>query len=114
MVHAEYNREPEATQIFQIWIEPNARGLTPAWDQRTFPGADRAGRLVALASGRAEHPEALPIHQDAAILGATLAAGQRVTHPLGGGRQAYLVPATGKLQINGVVLEARDGAVVEG
>lgn len=112
VVHAEYNREPDITQIFQIWIEPSERGLTPSWDQRAFPGSDRAGRLVALASGRDAHPDALPIHQDAAILGATLTAGQTVTHALGKERQAYLVPATGRLRVNGVELAARDGAVI--
>ena len=27
--HAEYNREDEPTQIFQIWIEPAEKGLPP-------------------------------------------------------------------------------------
>jgi redox-sensitive bicupin YhaK (pirin superfamily) len=112
VVHAEYNREPEATTLFQIWIEPAQRRLKPGWDQRAFPTARRAGRLVPLASGRPGHDEALTIHQDAALFGATLEAGQTATHALGRARRAYLVPATGKLTVNGVVLEARDGAVI--
>lgn len=112
VVHAEYNREADITQIFQIWIQPSQSGLKPAWDQRAFPAGDRAGQLVALASGRAEHPDALPIHQDAALLGATLKAGQSVTHTLGAGRQAYLVPATGRLTVNGKPIAARDGLAI--
>jgi len=52
ILHAEYNREPAPTQIFQIWIEPAEHGLPPRWETRQFPRADRSGELVALASGR--------------------------------------------------------------
>jgi hypothetical protein len=114
VVHAEYNREPEVTRLFQIWIQPAERRLTPTWDQRAFPAPERAGRLVPLASGRQGHDEALPIHQDAALFGATLTAGQTVRHALGRGRQGYLVPSTGQLTVNGVALDARDGAVISG
>ena len=62
----------------------------------------------------AEHGDALPIDQDAAVLGATLAAGQTVEHRLGHGRQAYLVPATGWVRVNGIEVGARDGAVITG
>ena len=112
--HAEYNREDAETRIFQIWIIPRTRGLAPRWGQRAFPKSQRAGTLVPLASGVSEHPDALPIDQDAAVLGATLEAGQRVEHLLGLGRQAYLVPATGRVRVNGTEVEARDGAVITG
>ena len=112
--HAEHNREDGETRIFQIWIIPRTRGLEPRWGQKAFPRAGRAGLLVPLASGMAEHDDALPIDQDAAVLGATLAAGQVVEHRLGHGRQAYLVPATGKVRVNGVEVGARDGAVITG
>jgi redox-sensitive bicupin YhaK (pirin superfamily) len=114
VIHAEYNREPEVTRLFQIWIQPAERRLEPRWDQRAFPSGDRAGRLVPLASGRPGHDEALKIHQDAALFGATLTAGQTVRHALGRDRQAYLVPSTGRLTVNGVALEAGDGAVISG
>ncbi|MDZ7712347.1 MAG: pirin family protein [Rhodovibrio sp.] len=114
VIHAEYNREPEVTRLFQIWIQPAERRLEPRWDQRAFPSADRAGRLVPLASGRAGHDEALRIHQDAAVFGATLTAGQTVRHALGRDRQAYLVPSSGQLTVNGLTLDARDGAVISG
>ena len=112
ILHAEYNLEPEPTQIFQIWIQPNRRGVEPRWESRRFPKAGAAGGLVALASGRPEDPGALRIHQDAAILGATLQAGQRVSHKLGPGRAAYLVPALGRVEVAGVGAKARDGVAI--
>jgi redox-sensitive bicupin YhaK (pirin superfamily) len=112
--HAEYNLEDEITQIFQIWVEPRETRLEPRWATRRFPKAERAARLIALASGRAGDEGALPIHQDAAILGAALTPGQSVTHRFGEGRQAYLVPATGRIEVNGIAAKARDGIAVSG
>ncbi len=117
ILHAEHNLEAETTQIFQIWIEPSTAGVRPRWEARRFPKDDRAGELVALASGRpadaSDEPEGpLPIHQDAAILGATLKAGQSVTHALGPGRKTYLVPASGRIEVDGQTAEARDGVAI--
>ncbi|WPZ36953.1 pirin family protein [Thalassobaculum sp. OXR-137] len=114
IVHAEYNQEPDQTQIFQIWIEPSGRGFEPRWDARQFPKGDRSGDLVVLASGRAQDAGngALSINQDAAVLGATVKAGQSVTHILGAGRKAYLVAAAGAVEVNGVAAKARDGVAI--
>ncbi len=112
--HAEYNLEPEATRIFQIWIEPRASGGNPSWGARPFPKGERSGRLVTLASGFAEDAEALPIRADARVLAATLKAGERVEHGVGAGRHAYLVPAIGVIEVNGVRVEARDGVALDG
>ncbi len=114
ILHAEFNLEDEETELFQIWIEPNANGLEPRWEQRRFPKSARGGALVPLASGRAGDETALRIHQDAVILGATLTTRQSVTHSLGAGRRAYLVAARGRIEVNGAALAARDGAVLAG
>src|SRR3954453_19073061 len=110
--HAEYNLEDTATRIFQIWIEPNERGGTPAWGAKPFPKADRSGRFVTLASGFTGDPEALPIRADARVMGATLQAGERVTLELDPKRHAYLVPATGAVEVGGERIEARDGVAI--
>jgi redox-sensitive bicupin YhaK (pirin superfamily) len=110
--HAEYNLEPDTTRLFQIWIQPNRTGGEPAWGARPFPKSDRAGRFVALASGLPGDDEALPIRTDARVAGATLKAGETTEYPLGEGRHAYLVAASGSIEVNGVRLDARDGAAV--
>jgi redox-sensitive bicupin YhaK (pirin superfamily) len=110
--HSEYNREPGVTRIFQIWIEPKTRGAAPAWGAKPFPKGDRSGRFVTLASGFDGDEEALPIRTDARVLGATLKAGESTEYELGDGHHAYLVPATGAIEINGVRIDARDGAAI--
>src|SRR5580704_5299763 len=111
--HAEYNLEQEPTRLFQIWITPSAEGGPPAWGSQPFPKADRSGRFVTLASGLGDDTDALPIRAHARVLGATLKAGETVEYALAERRHAYLVPASGAVEINGVRIGARDGAAIK-
>lgn len=113
--HSEYNVEPGITRIFQIWILPSRKGEPPCWGAKPFPKADRSGRFVALASGIDGDDAALPIRADARVLGATLKAGESVEYEFADStRHAYLVPASGRVDVQGVVLDARDGAAITG
>ncbi|QQS10944.1 MAG: pirin family protein [Rhodospirillales bacterium] len=111
ITHAEYNRESDETELFQIWLLPNKTGVAPRWETVEFPGGDRAGRLVPLASGRPEHAGALPLHADGALYAGTLAAGATIEQTLGG-KPAYLVAARGRVSVGGVELDARDGVAI--
>lgn len=112
--HAEYNLEPTTTTLFQIWIEPTRTGGSPSWGAKPFPKGDRSGKFVTLASGFAEDGDALPIRADARVMAATVKAGETLTHTVGEGRHAYLVPATGSIEIDGQRFDARDGAALSG
>jgi redox-sensitive bicupin YhaK (pirin superfamily) len=112
ITHAEYNLEDEATTLFQIWILTDEPGAAPSWGQRQFPRGERAGKWEIVASGTPEADDALPIRTDARVLGANLKAGETAEYTLGGRRHAYLVPAKGKVEVNGVKLDARDGAAI--
>lgn len=110
--HSEWNAEDVTTRIFQIWIEPTRRGEKASWGAKPFPKGERAGRFVILASGVEEDADALPIRTDARVVGATLKAGESATYPLGVSRRGYLVPARGEVEVNGLRLNARDGAAI--
>ncbi|WP_296168990.1 pirin family protein [uncultured Brevundimonas sp.] len=109
--HSEFNLEDEPTTLFQIWIEADKRGAQPSWGAKVFPKSDRSGQFSVLASGDTTD-EALTINADAKVLGATLNAGESLTYSLAEGRRAYLVPAVGEVEVNGVKLNARDGAAI--
>ena len=113
ITHAEYNLEDEELHSFQLWIMADRKGIAPRWGERTFPTEARDGRFVVLASGRDEvqDADALRINADARVLGATVKAGETVTYDLGG-RKGYLVPATGKVEIEGETVNTRDGAAL--
>jgi redox-sensitive bicupin YhaK (pirin superfamily) len=103
--HAEFNRDPGPTTLFQIWILPRSTGLAPRWETRPFPRTH--GRWEVLASGLGD--DAAPvIHQDARVLGATLDAGATLTRPLDL-PHAYLVVARGTIRVGPLTLGPRDG-----
>ena len=110
--HAEHNLETVPTRIFQIWIHPDSAGGAPSWGARPFPKGERGGRFVALASGIAGDDGALPIRADARVLGATLRAGESTDYAFGPGRLGYLVPARGRVEVDGVLIDAGDGAAI--
>ena len=114
ITHSEYNRDEVPAEIFQIWIQPDADGHAPRWESRAFPREETTGRLTVLASGRPQDvgTGALLINQNAAILGASLAAGQRLEHPVAAGRRAYLVAARGRFLVEGREIGLRDGAEI--
>jgi redox-sensitive bicupin YhaK (pirin superfamily) len=110
--HSEFN--PSATEpvhFYQIWILPDRAGHQPNYDQRSFPEAERQGklRLVASPDGR---ENSLTIYQDAEVFLSSLARGEQVTHTLRAGRSAWLQILRGSVQLNGIALEAGDGAAV--
>lgn len=112
IAHSEMNEEDVATQIFQIWIMPNEQGLPPAWGTKPFPKGERSGSFVTLASGLPGDTDALPIRANARLVAATLKAGQSTEYQIAPGRKVYLVPASGQIEINGVIAAAGDGVAI--
>jgi redox-sensitive bicupin YhaK (pirin superfamily) len=111
--HSECNLESEPTQIFQIWIKPTSNGGPPAWGTKPFPKQDRSGRLVVLASGFDSDLDALPLRAKARVLGASLRRDQSVEYEVDEHRYLYLVPANGRVLVNGVEVGERDGVAVK-
>ncbi len=113
VVHSEFNGSgDEPVHFFQIWIIPAKGGITPGYEQKLFPEEGRRGRLQLLVSPGGDG-ESLNIHQDARVYSSILDRGTKVTHPLGAGRGAWLQVARGSVIINGLALEAGDGAAIE-
>ncbi|MEK6663978.1 MAG: pirin family protein [Pseudomonadota bacterium] len=112
--HSEFNAsESMPVHLLQIWIEPDEAGLTPSYEQKHFPLAEKQGhfRLIASRDGR---EGSVTIHQDAAIYAAMLSPGQTLIYNLDPARRAYLHVACGRVGLNGYPLGAGDGAKVNG
>ncbi|HZJ92117.1 MAG TPA: pirin family protein [Thiopseudomonas sp.] len=112
ITHSEMNEESEATQLFQIWIIPDEKGLPPSWGTKPFPKGERSGSFVTLASGLPGDTDALAIRANARLVAATLKTGQSTEYQIAPGRKVYLVPASGQIEINGVVAAAGDGVAI--
>jgi redox-sensitive bicupin YhaK (pirin superfamily) len=110
--HSEYNHsQVDPVHLLQIWILPERKGLTPGYEQRVFPREERQGRLR-LVAARDGRDGALTVHQDVNLFAGILEPGQTVLHRLRQGRHAWVQMARGGVRLNGIPLEAGDGAAV--
>lgn len=113
VTHSEYNAsDSEPLHLYQIWVLPKARGLKPDYAQKAF-GDERGGvfRLVASPDGR---EGSLKINQDTALYASVLEEGAEIEHPWQEGRYGWLQVARGGIEIGGAVMQAGDGAMIEG
>lgn len=114
VTHSEFNHsKADPLHFLQIWLLPERRGLAPSYEQRTFPEAERRGKLRLLAS-RDGRDGSLTVHQDVALYAALLAPGARVEPPLADGRHAYVHVARGAVRLDGTDLGEGDGAELSG
>lgn len=106
--HSEYNLEDEETNIYQIWIMPKEKGVTPRWDTAEFPKNPANDALSLLVSGDGNAP--LQIHQDARIYAGTLLQGTMLTHHIQG--IAYLLISEGTATVDGLSGKKGDGFAI--
>lgn len=112
--HSEYNLELGVTRLFQIWLLPNRKGGLPSWGTKPFPKNNRSGKFITLASGFKDDKDALPINSDSRVLGATLSKGETITYTfIDKDRYGYIVPSTGSIVVDDVVLNTRDGGAIK-
>ena len=85
IVHSEFNgSDREPVHFLQIWLQPEANGLKPTYEQLSLTEDDKRGKLMLVASPEGGGP--LKIHQDARVLIGQVEAGQELKHELGAGR----------------------------
>lgn len=112
ITHSEFNpSKTEPVHLYQIWLFPERKDITPSYEQKRFPESERQNRLRLVASPNAEDGS-LTIHQDARIYLLSLDAGKAVSHPLTEGRHAWLQVLRGTVSLNDVSLSTGDGAAV--
>ena len=114
VTHSEMNAsQTEPVHLLQIWILPEREGIEPSYEEKHFPAAERRGALRLVASGDGREGS-VRVHQDVALYAALLGGGERAEHRLRPGRHAWLQLARGRCALNGLALEAGDGAAVSG
>ena len=112
--HSEFNHAPdETTHFFQIWIEPNVRGIAPSYEQKTFSVAEKQGvlRLVASPDGA---QGSVQIHADAKLWSGLFDGAQSAELTLDPKRKSYVQLLRGELDVNGATLTSGDAALLEG
>lgn len=110
--HSEFNpSKEEAVHFLQIWVQPDQRGATPRYAEKSLNAAPEGKlNLVASKTGR---DGSIAIRQDADLWLGKLGSGNRVTHTLAPGRHAWVHVAEGEVSLNGKKLSGGDAAAVD-
>jgi redox-sensitive bicupin YhaK (pirin superfamily) len=111
--HSEFNPSPSRSlHLLQIWILPEARGLSPGYEQRTI--SDRTKGRLSLVASHTAGDAVLKINQDVDLYIGSLNRGQSVEKRIAAGRKAYAHLARGGVSLNGIALSEGDGAKIGG
>ena len=111
--HSEFNAsKTEPVHFLQIWIIPEAEGLAPSYEQKSYPAEDKRGtlRLVASRDGR---EGSVTVHRDVDLYATLLGEGERTRHMFRPGRAGWLQVARGTATVNDVQLNPGDGVAIE-
>jgi len=113
VMHSEVNQSDKPVHLLQIWILPEAEGLKPSYEDRTFAADEKKNRLRLIAS-RDGRDDSTTIHQDASVYASLLDSGKSVELAIKPGRHAWLQLVSGQIAVNGTTLEKGDGAAISG
>jgi quercetin 2,3-dioxygenase len=109
MEHSEGNNSQTAPMRFiQMWLIPAERGLEPSIEQHSFSDEERRGRWLPVlvqadgyaGEGAPSHPDAVTVHQDAAVYATLLGHGDAISHTFRVGFQGYLFVVHGSVEVS--------------
>lgn len=107
--HSEFNASKvEPVRFLQLWLIPDARGVEPGYQQKTFSAADKRGRLVLVASPDGADGS-VPMHSNTRLFAGLFTRGERAELSLSSDRHAWVHVARGEVVVNGEALTAGDG-----
>ena len=113
ITHSEFNAsKTEPLHLLQIWILPNVRGIPPSYEQKAFDRQKMQGAFQLIGANEPDE-NAITIRQDVRLF-AGIIEGTATRHELRPERYAWIQIARGRLKVNGLPLEAGDGAAVTG
>ena len=107
--HSEANASAtEPVTLFQVWVFPKVKNISPRYDQRSFDITDRINQWQVVVSPR-EEDGALWINQDARFSLTKLSAGNSLSYTNAfKGNGVYLVVMNGSVKMNDISLGRRD------
>ncbi|HEY6163205.1 MAG TPA: pirin family protein [Bacteroidia bacterium] len=111
--HSEFNHsKTEAVKLFQIWVFPKFKNVTPRYDQKKFDPEGRKNKFQTLVSPEKEG-ENLWLHQDTVFSLADLDEGKELEYKIKfEGNGAYVMLVDGEAEVAGQVLGKRDAVGV--
>ncbi len=111
VMHSEVNQSKAPVHLLQIWLLPEAEGLKPSYEDRTFTAEEKLNRLRLIASHDGRQGSTT-VNQDADVYASLLDSGKTLEFALRPERHAWVQLVRGELDINGTQLMAGDGAAI--
>jgi redox-sensitive bicupin YhaK (pirin superfamily) len=112
ITHSEFNpSKDEETHFYQIWILPDAKGLNPRYQQRSFPALESGQGLQLVASKTGEN-DSLVVNQDVRLYRSVLGQSEELVLPLTMARHGWVQLVSGALKVAGETLHVGDGAAL--
>jgi quercetin 2,3-dioxygenase len=111
IAHSEHNHAQGTTHFLQIWIEPNAKGLKPSYEQKAFNDADKRGKLLLVGSPDGANAS-VQFNADAKLYAGLFDGDQQTTLTLETSRKYYVFLIKGQLSANGQTMSAGDAMLM--
>lgn len=108
IAHSEYNAsKDEALKLFQIWVFPKERNITPRYDQKTYPLEGRKNSWQVVVSPN--HEGAVWINQDAYFNLGHFDTNSNIDYKMNTkGNGVFLMVVNGEAEVDGLQLNSRD------
>jgi redox-sensitive bicupin YhaK (pirin superfamily) len=108
ITHSEFNASPdEECHLYQMWILPAKKGITPRYHEWHPPAQLESGKLHLIASPNGADGSAV-IERDVKLYLSELTEGAELTLPLNPERYGWLQVATGEVVFGDEILKAGD------
>jgi redox-sensitive bicupin YhaK (pirin superfamily) len=106
--HEEYNIGEDEVSFLQIWIQPKLQNITPRYQQRNFPRANRRNQLKTIISNE-EGLEHCWINQNAKLSLASFDEAQEFNYSFQPTNKClFIFVIEGRIRVDGTDIEARD------
>jgi hypothetical protein len=113
LYHSEQNMSDHPVHFFQIWINPDKKGLKPSYDQKNYIPDVWKNKLTLLASDKSDKG-VVTLNTDASLYRTKLDKGKDVEFKIGNKRKPFIYVINGTIEINGIRLNKTDQARISG
>ena len=109
--HSEVNPSNKELYLYQIWIFPKEKNVTPSYEQTRFEDSEKKNvlRLIASENGA---DGSVTIGQDAKVYASMPEKGTTTTYQIANGRGIWLQAISGSLTVNNTTLSTGDAAAI--
>lgn len=117
IMHSEFNASgKDVVRFLQMWVKPAERDTAPRYDTKSFGVEEKENKLCKILSPDGSDGS-IVIGADVTVYASLLENGAKVVGDVGAGRSGYIhvpeQPGSRGVIVNGIELEAGDGAFIE-